>query len=124
LLSEKPRAAGLQFPPPHKKNPLDNPLVLPKAIDAEFWQELKAYEEERKVPYITSVERIGYERGREEGHRQLIAFLLDQKVGQLPLEISDRLSLLSLDQLSALGIALLNFNTMDDLTHWLETYKQ
>jgi hypothetical protein len=115
---------GLCFSPQFSHESFRIAIVLPKAIDAEFWQELKAYEEERKVPYITSVERIGYERGREEGHRQLIAFLLDQKVGQLPLEISDRLSLLSLDQLSALGIALLNFNTMDDLTHWLETYKQ
>jgi hypothetical protein len=41
-------------------------LGLPKPLEIEFWRELKTYEEGRKVPYITSVERIGYERGRVE----------------------------------------------------------
>jgi ribosomal protein L7Ae-like RNA K-turn-binding protein len=34
-------------------NFIDWLLGLPKALEVEFWQELQAYEEERKVPYIT-----------------------------------------------------------------------
>jgi hypothetical protein len=57
-------------------NFIDWLLGLPKALEIEFWRELKAYEEERKVPYITSVERIGYElrrvlrRGSRRGSRR------------------------------------------------------
>jgi len=41
--------------------------VLPKALETEFWQEFKQFEQERRMTYITTGERIGYERGREEG---------------------------------------------------------
>ena len=44
-------------------------LSLPKPLEKEFWQELKAYEEDRKMPYITSVERIGFDRGNVEKRR-------------------------------------------------------
>jgi Domain of unknown function (DUF4351) len=55
----------------------------------------------------------------ERGQRSLISLLLEQKVGQLPDSQNDRLYSLSLDKLSALAIALLNFNSIDDLNHWL-----
>ena len=77
--------------------------------------------------YITSVERIGYERGqkagrtigREEGQRSLITVLLNQKFGDISPSITDRLDQLSAKQLESLAIALLNFTTIDDLTTWL-----
>ena len=48
-------------------NFLDWLLSLPKPLENEFWQDLKAYEERRKMPYITSIERIGFDRGKVEG---------------------------------------------------------
>jgi hypothetical protein len=60
------------------------------------------------------------ERGIERERRSLTSLLLEQKVGQLPDAISDRISSLSLEQLSVLAIALLNFNSIDDLDQWLE----
>lgn len=51
-------------------------MILPEAMKVQFWQELKAYEEERQMPYITSVEQIGYDRGVKEAeqrsHEQLL----------------------------------------------------
>jgi len=47
-------------------------MILPEAAKAEFWQELKVYEEERKMPYITSVEQIGYDRGVKEADQRLL----------------------------------------------------
>jgi hypothetical protein len=100
-------------------------LGLPKPLEREFWQELQAYEEERKVPYITSVERMGYDRGKAEGAqlqaRSLLLRQLTRKVGS---SIDDRLSLqinaLSIAQLESLGDALLDFESIADLTTWLE----
>ncbi|MCY7392854.1 MAG: Rpn family recombination-promoting nuclease/putative transposase, partial [Leptolyngbyaceae cyanobacterium CAN_BIN12] len=39
---------------------IDWVMILPKGLEREFWQELKVYEEERRMPYITSVEQIGF----------------------------------------------------------------
>ena len=42
-------------------------MILPEAAKVSFWQELKVYEEQRQMPYITSVEQIGYDRGMQVG---------------------------------------------------------
>jgi hypothetical protein len=41
---------------------LDWAMILPEGLKRAFWEELKAYEEERQMPYITSVEEIGMEK--------------------------------------------------------------
>jgi predicted transposase YdaD len=45
-------------------------IKLPKPLAVEFWIELNTYEESRKMPYITSVEQIGFERGKQEGRQE------------------------------------------------------
>jgi len=42
-------------------------MVLPKELARKFQDEIKAFEEERKMAYITTAERIGIEKGRQEG---------------------------------------------------------
>jgi hypothetical protein len=64
-------------------------LRLPDALRAQFVQELRAFEEERQMTYITSVEELGIEKGIEQGIAQGraagllegIAFGLDLKFG-------------------------------------------
>jgi hypothetical protein len=46
---------------------LDWMLDLPKALEDQVWQEIQAYEEEKRVPYITSVERMAAKRELLEG---------------------------------------------------------
>ena len=45
-------------------------LALPKELDELFWRELARMEEEKKMPYVTSVERLGREKGFREGMQQ------------------------------------------------------
>lgn len=45
-------------------------LVLPEALATSFWQDLQEYEEETHMPYVTSVERIGFKRGEAHGIRR------------------------------------------------------
>jgi len=49
-------------------------MILPEGLKRTFWEELKTYEEERKMPYITSVEEIGYDRELEQGERSIDHF--------------------------------------------------
>lgn len=106
-------------------------MILPKDLEAEFWQEFKDFEQERSMSYITTGERIGYERGKEEGiqegiqegEQNLVLRLLQRRIGELPQEVIQDIQTLSLEQLENLGEALLDFATVDDLLNWLQTNK-
>lgn len=104
---------------------IDWVMILPEGLKRAFWDELKQYEEERRMPYITSVEEIGFERGhqagRQEGERLLILRLLVRRVGVLPAEVQSRVESLPLEQLEALGEALLDFTSIADLEAWLQS---
>lgn len=71
--------------------------------------------------YITTGERIGYERGKQEGEQRLILRLLQRRVRELSPELQESIQSLSLNQLENLGEALLDFNAMEDLLNWLQT---
>jgi Domain of unknown function (DUF4351)/Putative transposase, YhgA-like len=76
-------------------------------------------QKEAIMQVTTSWEEKGISRGIEKGQRSLVNLLLEQKIGQLPTTLNDRISILSPDKLSTLAIALLSFNSIDDLSNWL-----
>ncbi|MCU0570980.1 MAG: DUF4351 domain-containing protein, partial [Oculatellaceae cyanobacterium Prado106] len=98
---------------------IDWVMILPEVQKQAFWSELQAYEEERRMPYITSVEEIGFERGRKEGEQSLVLRLLTRRVGHLPESLQAQVTALALDQLEALGEALLDFTDLKNLEDWL-----
>ena len=106
-------------------------LILPEDYKKSFWEELRNYEENRQMPYITSVEEIGYDRGIEEANglwlereRSLIVRLLTRKVGRISAYVMAQLNCLSVDRLESLGESLLDFNSLEDLTKWLEELEE
>ncbi len=54
-------------------------MTLPKDLDEALRIEIYEYEEERKMPYITSFERLAKEEGREEGILEGIELDLETK---------------------------------------------
>ncbi len=97
-------------------------MILPEALEAEFWQEFKEFEQERSMSYITTGERIGYERGKQEQGQSIILRQLQKRVGELPEEVTKEVQALSLEDLEALGEALLDFTATDDLLNWLQAH--
>ncbi|MGH2415294.1 MAG: DUF4351 domain-containing protein, partial [Microcystaceae cyanobacterium] len=67
------------------------------------------------MSYITTGERIGYERGQQE----LVLRQLQKRVAEIPEEVKKQVQALLLEQLEALGEALLDFTAIDDLLNWL-----
>jgi hypothetical protein len=61
-------------------------MDLPEDMDRIFSDELEAEEKEGKMPYITSVERVGYKRGKQEGKQEGILEGILKAIG-LGLEI-------------------------------------
>jgi predicted transposase/invertase (TIGR01784 family) len=76
-------------------------------------------ERETVMELVTSWEREGRIKGREEGQRELIERQLLRKLGSLTPEQTERLGTLSSAQLVALGEALFDFATLADLEQWL-----
>jgi hypothetical protein len=54
-------------------------MTLPDHLEREFRAELIQYQEERQMPYVTSIERLA----KEEGQREIIENILKVRFGAL-----------------------------------------
>jgi hypothetical protein len=103
---------------------IDWVMILPEGLEKSFWQELKTFEEERKVTYVTTGERIGYAQGAQEGRREeaqaLVLRQLTRRIGNVDSEVRSQIQALPLTQLEALSESLLDFSQPNDLKHWLQ----
>ncbi|NCS44930.1 MAG: DUF4351 domain-containing protein, partial [Microcystis aeruginosa BS11-05] len=98
-----------------------------KNLEQEFWREIRQLEEETRMPYITSVERLGIEQGMQRGIEQgmqreganLVLRQLNRRLGQVTTSVEKQIRQLSVEQLEDLGEALLDFENEADLLHWL-----
>jgi hypothetical protein len=63
-------------------------MSLPTELEQEFQQELNQYEEEKRMPYITSVERMGMEKGMRES----VIDALEIRFENVPSELVDEIS--------------------------------
>jgi hypothetical protein len=79
-------------------------MMLPDDLTNQFTQNLIAYEEENKMPYVTSAERIGIEKGLTEGMdkgkllyaREMLLEALDEKFSnETPADIKQQIQALN-----------------------------
>ncbi|UJB73332.1 Rpn family recombination-promoting nuclease/putative transposase (plasmid) [Acaryochloris sp. 'Moss Beach'] len=61
-----------------------------------------------------------YQEAYQEGEQSLVLRLLNRRIGDIAPELQSQIQSLSLDQLEALGEALLDFTEPADLVNWLE----
>ena len=101
---------------------LDWVLTLPKGLTDEFEDRLTAYEEERKMKYVTSIERRGIEKGKRIGSAELLLRLLRQRFGALEESVQAQVRALPLEEIEALSDALFGFATRADLEAWLQQH--
>jgi hypothetical protein len=82
-------------------------LALPKELDETFWERMNQYEEAQRMPYITSVERIGMEKGIEKGMERGLVRMLQLRFGIIPDSLLKRLQGLDVPRLEELmGVAM------------------
>ena len=85
-------------------------------LEKRFKQELDELDESLQMPFVTSVERIA----RAEGKAELLLNLLGERLAPLPEELQQCIQDLRIEQLTALGKAILDFESVQDLDAWLE----
>jgi hypothetical protein len=91
-------------------------------LDERFRDELTTFEEQEKMPYVTSIERLAEARGKAEGKAELILALLSEKFDSLPEPAEARMRNLTSEQLQQLGKDLLSFESLADLENWLDQH--
>ncbi len=91
-------------------------MALPETEETLFSQELADIEQEGKMPYVTSIERIGFKRGQSA----MISKMIAKKFGsQAEKELSD-LKDMDSDSLLDLGVQLFDFHSFDEVRLWIK----
>ncbi len=94
---------------------IDWMVQLPQELEKQFWVEVHHFEEERRMPYVTSVERIGIQKGLKQGLLEVIALALEVKFGAAGKRLLPRVRALEdVEQLRALARALMAVETLDE----------
>jgi hypothetical protein len=96
---------------------IDWVMSLPEELEQDFWREVVQLQEEMRMPYITSIERIGIKKGIKQGLLEAIELGLRLKFGDEGLEILPEISEIEdVEQLKAIiGGLLTTVNTLDEL---------
>lgn len=70
---------------------IDWMLALPEELAKSFDRSLQEFEAEKKMPYITSVERHGIEKGRLRALREAVLDLLEARFKAVPGSLRDQI---------------------------------
>ena len=116
-------------------------LVLPEELEREFARELHEYEKEKTMRYVSSIERIGFENGKQHGMQQgiqqgvqqgvqqgmqqgmqqgeltMLFRLLERKFGKISKKVKQKIEAADSDTLLGWGEKILNASTVDDVFH-------
>jgi len=94
-------------------------MTLPPELEKKLWTSISELERNMKLPYVTSVERLGIEKGRQEGRQEEGVFflrrLLVKKFGDLPASFETRLTEASIADLELWGDRILEAKTLTDI---------
>lgn len=112
---------------------IDLMMTLPKQLQKSLSVKIKNYEEAKKMPLVSNVEKLAKEEGKEEGKKEgrqeiieqeisLIIRQLKRKIGNFSPELEVKIRNLSLEKIEDLGEALLDFTSLNDLISWLEIH--
>jgi hypothetical protein len=99
-------------------------LTLPPNLEAEFKLEIQQLEAGRRMKYVTSFERSGIEIGKQQEALSFVTRLLNRRLGNIDDTLLEQVRSLSIEELEALGEALLDFTSVSNLTNWLSGRQQ
>jgi hypothetical protein len=95
-------------------------MELPRELSEKLKTEVQEYQEKKRMPYISSWERLVM----EDGARNMLLNLLEFKIGELDEKTKSRIHKLQQSDLDALGKDLFSFNRLQDLKKWLTLHQK
>jgi hypothetical protein len=106
---------------------IDTYLNLNPVEEIQFQEEISTFSQpvqEGVMQITTSWMRQGIQQGIERGIEREKTFIIRQlkrKLGEINLALETKIMQLSIDDVEALGEALFDFSTVEDLINWLNT---
>ena len=102
---------------------IDWVLQLPEPQALDFWRQVQEIEEEKRMQYITSVERIGIQQGLQQGREQgmqlgqaeLLLRLLSARFTAVPPRLAERVRSVPSEQMPALLDVALTAASLDEV---------
>ena len=100
---------------------IDWVLHLPEEADGRLWKEIMDFEENKKMPYISSVERIGQQIGQQIGERigqqkgeaKMLMRQMQHRFGDLPAWVSEKIAQADSPALEEWGVRFLDAKSLD-----------
>ncbi len=97
---------------------IDWMIRLPSTLETTFRQEIFTYEESKQMPYVTTVERAGIEKGQRQGEANLLLWQIENKFGVDSAEaLRKRIESADNDSLRRWSVRILTADTPDALFH-------
>ncbi len=99
---------------------IDWVMVLPEELEEQLWTEIQTIEEEGKMEYISSVERIGIKRGMQQGTMNLLSRQIARRFQVNPDSVHPIFAGLTTEQLEELGELFVDAESLDEIRGWAE----
>ena len=94
-------------------------MRLPTELEKRLMHEVYTLERKVTMPYVTSAERFGIEKGllqgRQEGEATLLQSLLARRFGTLPDAVHARLAGATVEQLESWALKILDAKSLDEV---------
>jgi len=103
---------------------LDWVMIIPKEVEPLFNEQLEKFEKEKKMYYITQMQRPSYEKGIKEGASKMLSRQIAKKFDSQVRRESPRLRNLRSDDLMELAEELFILNTLTDVHNWINERKK
>jgi hypothetical protein len=94
---------------------IDWVLQLPQEQEERLWQELNDFEARRKMQYVTSVERIGFNKGKQLGEMTVIKRQIIHRFGEVPAWVEARLAKATVEELEQWADRILEAQHLEDI---------
>lgn len=95
-------------------------IDLPAELAQKLKTDVQEYQEKKRMPYISSWERLVM----EDGARNMLLSLLEVKLGALDETTKNRIHKLKQAELDALGQELFSFKRLQDVKKWLTLHQK
>jgi len=97
---------------------IDWVMALPEELEEQLWIEIQKIEEEEKMEYISSVERIGIKRGIQQGTMKLLSRQIARRFQVSPDSVHPMFAGLTTEQLEELGELFVDAKSLDEIRGW------
>ena len=100
-------------------------IELPPPLEKQFRTELIQIDQEQQhMPYVTSIERLAREEGREEAMREMIVEYLRSRFSAVPQDTIEALQNLDLPTLKSVQRQAWNSNTIEEINQFLASLRK